>query len=770
MQTDAAKVPNVEELQALEVQKNKESRALTSVANEMAFTVVHQSHASAPPFVRELACLRQQIPVMMAPLQEGDWFAGRHDRAFVGIDPERGDLVECAYYCRFEELRKQLQDPSVTDALRQDIGFLLEYWADRTTYTRCREAFPEHLRRGLPSDEYYRGREISFPMYGLGGPCLDYGKLVRLGIAGLRREVDASRARAEEQGEPTGFHDLLAGALDIFAGVARQYAAQARAFAASAAELATRARMGATVECLERIAEKAPRTYREAMQLAFLWAMVAQVKNYGRMDAYLGDFLARDLDSGAMTYDEAVEMTVGLWKLIEERKNYFNNRIIIGGRGRANAANADRFAMLALDVQGRTNQPSPQLSLRWHEGMPTEIWEKAVEVIGRGTTFPIVYNDDVTVPAVEKAFGVRPDEAEQWAMYGCGEYVIDHMSVGSPDAAINLAKAFEATLHNGFDPFFGEPRGLALGSFDSFATFEEFRDAVGKQLEHEIALLAEVQALITRVTGEHAAYPFLSLLYDDCIARGKPLLAGGVRYVGGTLEAFGSSTVADSLTAIKRVVFDRKLLTPQRLLECLRSNFGGCERERQMLLHCPKYGNDDAEADAMSLWVNECICKAAAEEGRKQGLDSFLVVLINNGDSILFGKTTSATPDGRPAGKPIANANQPGAGYDTSGLTALFRSMSKLDPSLHAGVVHNVKMSRQLFRSHQAEASALLRGYFAGGGTQAMISVTDRAELERALEHPEEYANLIVRVGGYSERFVNLPRDIQEEVMRRTLY
>jgi pyruvate-formate lyase len=172
----------------------------------------------------------------------------------------------------------------------------------------------------------------------------------------------------------------------------------------------------------------------------------------------------------------------------------------------------------------------------------------------------------------------------------------------------------------------------------------------------------------------------------------------------------------------------------------------------------------------MNLWFNEFLCRTCAEKGKECGLDSFLIVLINNGDSIMFGKATAATADGRRAGAPIANANQPGAGYDQSGLTALLHSMGKLDPSLHAGVVHNLKVSRSTMTGNRAKISALLKAYFAVGGTQLMITVTDRGELEAAMKEPQEYANLVVRVGGYSDRFVNLTPDIQQEVLRRTLY
>jgi pyruvate-formate lyase len=294
--------------------------------------------------------------------------------------------------------------------------------------------------------------------------------------------------------------------------------------------------------------------------------------------------------------------------------------------------------------------------------------------------------------------------------------------------------------------------------------------AFRKQIEFHVDLLARAQAAVYRVTGETAAFPFLSLLYDDCVRRGKSLLAGGVRHLGGTLESFGNNSASDALLAIRRTVYEEKRMTPDRLLSALDADFEGCERERRTLLAVPKFGNDDPDADAMSLWVNRVVCDAAKEAGRRAGLDGFLVVLVNNGDSVLFGRATAASADGRRRGEPLSNANQPSAGMDRAGLTALLNSMAKLDASWHAGAVQNLKLSRSFMDGHPRESEALIRGYFTNGGTQLMVTVTDPEELEKALADPESYGHLIVRVGGYSEYFVKLPAEIRREVVRRTLY
>jgi len=770
-------------LAELDYGKLKAAERLLSLERESRFTDVYRRHEGQHPWRREVACLRVQAELTLMPIEPGDLFAGRLQRMAVGIDPERGDLTEAAYFCRTGLFEAAIADPTLPPSLRQEAEELLAFWRERVTHRRCREAFPAHLREGLPSDDYYASHEIAYPMYGLGGPSLDYDRLVRRGLPGLRVDVRARRDRAASafpfaaSGVQLGaaveemqLCDALLAGVEIVRDAALRYARQARERLAAEPGSPFLLDLESIARSLERVADHAPAHFHEAVQLVWLYALVALPKNYGRLDVALGDPLVRDLEAGLLDEQQAIELTAGLWRLIQARGDNFNNRVVIGGRGRRNEANANRFAAIALEAQARAGDTIPQLSLRWHAGMPHRLWHRALEVIARGSTFPILYNDDVNVPAVASAFGVPAGEAERYVPYGCGEYVLEGRSVGSPDGALNVLKALDATLRDGVDGFARERRGLALGRLRDFARFEDLQAAFARQVEHHVALLAEAQATIYRETARDACFPLLSLLYDDCLARARPLLAGGVRYLGGTLESFGNNSAADSLLAIRHAVYEERWLAPDELVAGLDADFAGRERERRRLAALPKFGNDHDEADAMASWVNTVVCEAAKRQAARVGLASFLVVLVNNGDSVLFGKRTGASADGRRSGEPVSNGNQPSAGADRGGVTALLNSMTRLDPSLHAGATHNVKLSRGLFGPGGGTAGALLEGYFARGGTQAMVTVTDRGELERALADPEHHRHLIVRVGGYSERFVDLPREVQLELLRRTLH
>jgi len=260
------------------------------------------------------------------------------------------------------------------------------------------------------------------------------------------------------------------------------------------------------------------------------------------------------------------------------------------------------------------------------------------------------------------------------------------------------------------------------------------------------------------------------MLYDDCIKRGKSIFEGGIRYLGGTLETYGNITTADSLTVISELVFNKKYLSMSDLKNILQCNFEGYEDKRQTFLLVAKYGNDITVADDMAHKLHNDLCSIVSVQADKVGLSSYLPVLINNDHNVRFGKVTGATPDGRYAGKPLTNANSPSGGSDKSGITALLNSMTHLQGNNNAGMVQNLKLGKSMFAENLEKTKMLIKSYFDQGGSQLMITVVDSEDLKQAMLQPELYSNLFVRVGGYSGRFIGLPRDVQLDIISRTAY
>jgi len=731
---------------------------------ELYFTAVYRQFQNEHPAIREAMCLKALFPATLLEFREGDLFAGRnhYGLAGFGLEEATGGPV---YYCFADRIEERLNQGSFDPAYVDQIRDMIAFWDKEATIKgKLVARLPEEVRKATSNP-------IAGNFGRMSGAFINYEKLLNIGLPGLRAEVEQGRIRAESGGGDVRLFEGMESALKLLADICDYYAEQAERMAAAMEDGNERKReLTLMAAILRKIIVERPSTLREAAQLFWLYSLVSGVANYGRKDVYLGEFYAKDIDQGVLREEEALALMSSLWQLIADRKIAFNGRIIIGGKGRPNEATADRFALLAMEATRMVKETEPQLTLRFYKGMNPLLFDKALSVIGEGRTFPMLYNDDVNVAAVRQAFGVSLEEAEQYLPYGCGEYAIDHLAFGSPNCSLNLLKAVEAVLFNGMDPMTGEPLGLRTGEFTGFADFDGFYQAYCRQVEYHIGQLARRHVIEYEVEREEAAFLYVSMLFDHCIEQGRSITDGGAKHLGGLIESFGLVNAADSLTAIKEVVYDKKLLTPKQLLTVLEADFEGFEKERRLLQRVPKYGNDEEAADSMVQRVSDHACRYALEQAGQAGLDYFLLVNINNQGNVLLGKDCRASAEGRRKGTPLANANTPTAGMDRNGVTPLLNSLVKVDPTVHAGYVQNMKFSKQMFAEDRPKTEALLDTYFRKGGTQAMITVVSRGDLENAMKEPEKYRSLIVRVGGFSARFVELSRDVQLDILNRTLY
>ncbi len=735
---------------------------------EIQFTRVYRKHQHDHPARREAACLRAQFPAILGDIRDGDLFAGHLEFGAVGFSTQE-QIGGTGYFCHEKVLIDELQKKSIDLSYREDVHEMLLFWRKENTTQCVVDAFPPELRKTLPTIDWENQPAVVFPIIRCAGSFIDYEKLLRLGIGGLRAEIVARCDAAKSASDAVVFFDALLDALSLFSECCDHYSRQARALAITA-DPARAGELRRIADSLDLIRVGKPVHFHDAIQLSWLYSVMFSALEYGRMDVYLGDFLAADLAAGLLDEQEALRMVKSLWGLIRTMNVVVDGRVIIGGRGRRNEPNADRFALLAIEASRTVVDVLPQLTLRFYKGMNPRVMEAAYRSIGEGRTFPLLYNDDVNVPSVENAFRVDTRVAEQYVPLGCGEYVLDHMSFDTPSNNINLLKALEIALRDGVDPVSGRQMGPRTGRFEDFRGFEELFDAWKKQMRHFIEAAADQQVLQYKVIGDDMAFLFISALYDDCLERGAPLFGGGVRYLQGCLECYGNTNTADSLTAIKRLVYDTQQITPSRLLEALDNNFHGFESERRAMLACPKYGNDDDEADGMLVKVHDFTCDTVREQSRRVGLHSFLAVVINNAQNTTLASWVGASADGRKAGMAMANANNPTSGADTHGITAMINSILKPSPRAHAGSVQNLRFSKEAYRSENAKVMAMLDTYFERGGSQAMITVIGRGDLEKALREPQKYKDVFVRVGGFSARFVELPSNVQQEIISRTTY
>lgn len=745
---------------------------------ELAFTEAYRAHQNDPPAVREYECLKVQIPQSFRPLKniDTDLFEGRIEDALIGFHPifAGNDEIDKVAYCIREDrcdalLQKMEEEGTYSAEYLGRVRGMLAFWKRENTVSKVQARMTGEMRRSMTGVNFKTESGAAYPLYRIAGVNLDARKLFRLGLPGLIDEIKEKAARPGfEASRP--LYDAMAGVLEILRDVCALYAQELDGHAKTCASPARQRELSIMRDSLLHIRDAAPATLHEAIQLLILYMLASGSREIGRLDDFLGDFYMRDLAAGVITRPLAVRMVVNFFDIIEEEFAR-DTRAIIGGVGRHNVKAADEFALVVLDaLDERPFGWQPQVSLRWYRDLDARIYDRALEILGKGRTFPLLYNDEVNVPAVMRAMDVSRNIAEQYSFFGCGEYMIAGKSIGTPNALINVAKALEVTLYNGVDPVTGKEIGLKTGEITDDLNFEEIFSRFSAQIAYFADLCGSFKELVYDVCNEESAFLLVSILTDDCIDRGRAVFDGGIWHLGGTVETYGNITTADSLAALKEIACEQKKLPLTALVNMLDADFEGYEAERQLLLNAHKYGNDCDAADQVAVRMHELVCNAVRRQKDRTRLDSLLVVVINNNANVCIGENTGATPDGRKKGVFLSNGNAAYNGRDHEGVTALMKSMTKLESSIHAGASHNFKFSPALFRGDAAGIKGLLAGFFALGGQQANISVVDQRDLEDAMLHPENHENLIVRVGGYTARFVSLDEHTQRDVLSRTAY
>jgi pyruvate-formate lyase len=738
---------------------------------EFRYTQAYRDSETLGLSARELNCLRVSLPAAVAPLHDGDLLAGRRMFRPLGVAPSYWDddtdgLDNVSFYADLGRLERVMNRPSQTPENRAAIADLIAFWKKENVNAKVRARFDEVMKREMPSDLWSVDSGVIFGLYRLVFSQLDYDKLVQLGLPGLRAEVLSRLDDPSLADDQQDFLQSLCSLIDLLADVLGLYEDQ---FRRKLEEGADPEWIRPVLESLARLKTGAPACFRDALQLVWFYSAMTGGRDFGRMDVYLGDLYAHDIDHGVITEDEAIELLLSFYRLMRDTDSR-DGRIVMGGLGRRNPENADRVSMAIMKAGMIFRELKPEFSLRMYKGLSEDIVSLALRMLADGMTYPLLFNDEASVRAVQNTMHVSSCEAQQYGFFGCGEYVLGHRSIGTPNDIINLAKALEVTLHEGTDPVRHCPHGLNLGSPDSFDTFDKLLAAYKRQVEYFTEIAARHQRLVYDTVRENGALLLMSLLMDDCVTRAKPLVSGGVRYLAGTYETYGNTTVSDSLVAIRQIVYEQNLLSLRQLVEILDSDFDGQEDLRQKLLRCPKFGNDDPVADEMARTVNTHVFETTAHQAEIQGLSSYLVVMINNGANVDLGRCTLATADGRRAFTYLSNGNNPMAGMDHNGLPALLRSLASTRMDLTAGTAQNLKLSKDLFIKHPDVIRDLIDTAFDMGILSLNISVMDRGEMEDAMIHPELHRNLFVRVGGFSARFVNLDKGTQADMLSRALY
>ncbi len=740
------------------------------------FTEVYKNCKDDHPAIREAKCLDAQFPQIMLDIMPNDLFCGRTDIFPLGMNAQYINS-EWGFAMNFEWFKEKITSSETSAADKARLQRLMDYWQDHTSTKKfLAEMDPEdkiYMVTGGVADgsvlDLANYPHAATALQRVAGIFLDYHKLLGYGLAGLSRLI-AEKQKEHPENDPN-FYLGMQMALQTVMKVLYWYAGRAAELAQGETDEARRAELKEMERICRKLITEKPASFREAVQLVIIYTMIDGAREWGRMDDYLALYYVDDLEKGIIDEEEAIRLLTSFWQLMIVKEQVTDDRVIIGGLGRKHPKEADQLAMVIMEVSRRVHDIVPQLTLRMYDGMDKKLYDKAMECIGEGTTYPMLYQDENIIPGVMKVFGISYEEALGWMPLGCGEFTIDHRIIVSPNSVLNMANVLWGTINGGYDSTGKYRLTPNSETLTDYKTFDELWNVFCKNVAFLTDVSARNHSRGYEIIANDMSLNLHNILYDNCMDAGKGVISGGTVKCGGSDEIYGIVTCSDSLYAIKKCVFEDKIISAAKLLKMLKADFVGYEKERAILLNVDKFGNDMDEVDDMMKAVHEMVCYTMLDiSGKYFGLDCFGMVNINNRDNTTYGRNTGATPDGRRAGDSLSNANNPTAGMDKSGVTAFVNSLLKARGDIHFGTVQNMKFSKETFNGmRKSVIYPLMDSYFGRGGTQAMINVVGREDLENARKEPEKYSNLIVRVGGFSARYVELADDVQLDILNRTL-
>jgi formate C-acetyltransferase len=603
-----------------------------------------------------------------------------------------------------------------------------------------------------------------------------YDRFLKEGIRGTMARIDSSLLVHREEPEKVEFLTAMKTVLTGFSAFVRRHADAAREAASRTDDPACEAELLSLADDLDFAAWEAPVTFRQALNLVWLVHLSFLFQNkyamaFGRIDQYLLPHYEHDIEAGILTPEDAEDLIACCFIKIVEYGNSDVVNICIGGVTPAGEEGINDLSYRVLHAVRDCNVPGPNLSARLHEGMPDRFLDECLQVIGTGLGYPALMNDRVNIPAL-KRHGYSLEDARDYCFVGCIENFIPGKQPAWSDGRFNVPQFLEAVFYRGTSALDPDYLGLDTGALEDMETMEDFLGAFEKQIAFAAG---EYVTIFNNENGRynyrHYAQPFMSLFCDDCIARGEDINCGGARYpsVHGAC-GMGIATVADSLAAVEKVVYLDRACTLTELRDAMAADFKGYEPLRARLQNVVKYGNNDDFVDKYAVWYVEFLDRVFAQYHTRDGGD-FYTAIASNTQSVSAGHITGATPDGRHAGVPLSDAASPTYGMDKNGPTSAFLSLCKPDYRLvSCGTVVNQKYTPDMLTDpvKRAALRAAIQVYFSQGGQEVQINCVSRETLKDAMAHPENYADLVVRVSGFSAYFTGLGRDVQEDILHRT--
>lgn len=738
----------------------------------------------------------------------------------------------------FDTVEKRSADPFyISEQTKRELKEANAYWKGRTTSELATAYMEPETLLAMEHNIFTPG---NYFYNGVGHVTVKYGEVLAIGFSGIRRkaekQLESLRLSDGDYQKKSRFLEAVIISCEAAVSYARRYAELALKEAEKCTDPVRKKELLVIAQNCANVPENGADGFYQACQSFWFVQQLLQIESSGhsispgRFDQYMYPYYKKDLDSGKITRESAQELMDCIWvKLNDLNKcrdavsaegfagySLFQN-LIAGGQNEDGVDVTNDLSFMCITASEHVFLPQPSLSVRVWNGSPHEFLIRAAELTRTGIGLPAYYNDEVIIPSLISR-GLTLQDARDYNIIGCVEPQKSGKTEGWHDAAFfNMCRPLELVFGNGKDK--GVQIGPKTGNVEEMETFEEFYNAYKAQMDYAISLLVNADNAIDQAHAERCPLPFLSSMVDDCLKCGKTVQEGGAVYNFTGPQGFGVANMADSLYAVKTLVYDQKMITMKELKEALLTNYGkgldsediasvvsqiasglreegvsvgekeisailgtvlavsgsdqvkeNGERILKLIDEVPKFGNDIPEVDAFARDVAYTYTRPLQNYKNPRG-GIFQAGLYPVSANVPLGAQTGATPDGRLAHTPVADGVSPSAGKDTNGPTAAANSVSRLDHFIASnGTLFNQKFHPSALSGRRGLENfvGLIRSYFDQKGSHMQFNVVSRETLLDAQQHPEQYKHLVVRVAGYSALFTTLSKSLQDDIIRRT--
>ncbi len=691
-----------------------------------------------------------------------------------------------------EQVKYELSDfdPEDQKELKEEIA---PYWRGNGDWIQTQlgsnlNALPKHLRNLLLIDDtvFPPKRSLIYTPFIKGGHIghnsANYRKVLVKGLSGIAQEARQKLASLPSHSEKeTNFFESVLVVLEAAMELGRRFAAEAKRIARSEKEEQRKAELLKMAQICERVPAQPARNLHEALQSIFFLQVLlywesprSMSQTPGRIDQYLYEYYRNDIDSGILTHEEAQELFDCYF--IKLSHVSYGSHISVGGYRPDGRDGTNDVSYMLIESMKHVKLVEPFFSILVHARTPESLLIRAAELSSLCSSHPVYLNAD-TLTTMMLARGTKGgpcislQQARQATPVGCYEPVIPGQDSGYMFSGFfNMAAVMELVLTNGYSRYYKRKIGMETGDPSTFETFEDFKDAYHKQLAYMAKNFSDASNIFEKVFAEVLPTPFESSVIEGCIEKAKSREEGGALFNFKQIIGAGSTDAGDSLTAVRKLIYEDKTVSMEQLCKALENNFDGFEELQGKLQNVPKFGNDDDYADEQVAWVSHLFAEEVGKQPNTRG--GFAIPLGAPLQYYLFGGwVVGALPSGRSAWQPLSDAWSPSAGCDKNGPTAVLSSMSKIDNAeLTGGVTLNLRFNPNIFNLKDGlkRFTQFIRTFVDYGIFQIQFNMITGETLRAAQKDPEQYRDLVVKVAGYSAYYTRLLKPLQDGIIART--